>query len=97
LIFPSDGASQAPPRRVLFEDECDLKEGEERRGEREQRNEEGMTKRNQPYPQNQLIVKEIHTISRGLAGGGESTSARKAHTRSVHVEEVYQIERPFKI
>jgi hypothetical protein len=32
-----------------------------------------------------------------LRGGGESTSARKAHARSIHVEEVYQIERPFKI
>jgi hypothetical protein len=97
LIFPSGVASQAPPRKALLEDGLDLKEGRERRGERERRNEEGTTKRDQPYPQNQLIVREIHTIFGGLAGGGESTSAKKSHIKSVHVEEVYQIERPFKI
>jgi hypothetical protein len=32
-----------------------------------------------------------------LAGGGESTSARKAHARSIHLEEVYQVERPRKV
>ena len=44
-----------------------------------------------------MIVREIHTISGGLAGGGESTSGRKAHARSVHIEEVYQVERPRKV
>jgi hypothetical protein len=32
-----------------------------------------------------------------LAGGGESTSARKAHARSIHIEEVYQVARPRKV
>jgi hypothetical protein len=44
-----------------------------------------------------LVVREIHTIFGGLAGGGESTSARKAHARSVHIEEVYQVDRPWKV
>jgi hypothetical protein len=52
---------------------------------------------NENQPQNQLVVREIHTISGGLAGGGESTSARKAHARSIHMEEVYQIVRPRKM
>jgi hypothetical protein len=52
---------------------------------------------NESQPQNKLVVREIHTISGGLAGGGESTSARKAHARSIHMEEVYQIARPCKM
>jgi hypothetical protein len=56
-----------------------------------------MNNENQPHPQNQLIVREIHTISEGLTGGGESTSARKAHARSIHIEEVYQVGRPRKV
>jgi hypothetical protein len=93
-----------PPRKILLEDGCDRKEGREHsreprrtRRERERRNEEGANKEDQPHSQNQLIVREIHTISRGLAGGGESTSARKAYARSVHIEEVYQVERPRKV
>jgi hypothetical protein len=43
-----------------------------------------------------LIVREIHTISGGLAGGGESTLARKAHARGIHIEEVWQVGRPRK-
>jgi hypothetical protein len=64
-------------------------------GEHSQRDEENMNDENQPS--NQLVVREIHTISGGLAGGGESTSARKAHARSIHMEEVYQIARPRKM
>jgi hypothetical protein len=36
-------------------------------------------------PQNQDVIGEIHTISRGLASGGKSNSA---HARSVNVEEI---------
>ena len=50
----------------------------------------------QPNPQNQLIMREIHTNFGGLAGGGKPTSMRKAHTRNVRVEEVYHLERPPK-
>jgi hypothetical protein len=94
----------APPRKVPLEDRRDRKEGREHsreprrsRRKRDRRNEEGANKEDQPHSQNQLIVREIHTISGGLAGGGESTSARKAHARSVHIEEVYQVERPRKV
>jgi hypothetical protein len=52
---------------------------------------------NENQPSNQLVVREIHTIFGGLAGGGESTSVRKAHARSIHMEEVYQIARPRKM
>jgi hypothetical protein len=55
----------------------------------ERRNEEGTNRGDQPNPQNQMIVRKIHTISGGLASGGESTSASKAHARSVHIDEVY--------
>jgi hypothetical protein len=47
-------------------------------------------------PQNQDVIGEIHTISRGLAGGGESNSVRKAHTIRVNAEEVLFLERPSK-
>jgi hypothetical protein len=33
--------------------------------------------------QNQEVVREIHTISGGITGGGESNSARKAYARSM--------------
>jgi hypothetical protein len=58
------------------------------------RNEEGTNRGNQPNPQNQLIVREIHTISRGWR---RVYFSKKSHARSIHIEEVYQIERPFKI
>jgi hypothetical protein len=78
-----------PPRRALLENGHDPKEGRDQIGERKRRNEEGTNRGDQPNPQNQMIVRKIHTISGGLAGGGESTSARKAHARSVHIDEVY--------
>jgi hypothetical protein len=94
----------APPKRALLEDGHNRKEGQEcsrepwrTRGEHEQRDKESTNRDHRPHPQNQLIVKEIHTISGGLAGGGESTSARKALARSIHIEEVYQVERPHKV
>jgi hypothetical protein len=37
----------------------------------------------QPPLQNQEVVREIHTIAGGIAGGGESNSARKAYARSM--------------
>ena len=41
-------------------------------------------------------MREIHTISGGLASGGESNLARKAYARSVQSEEVYSLHRPLK-
>ena len=41
-------------------------------------------------------MREIHTISGGIAGGGESNSARKAYARSMQSEEVYSLHRPSK-
>jgi hypothetical protein len=45
-------------------------------------------------PRNQDVISKIHTISGGLAGGEESNSTRKDHTRKVNVEEVILLERP---
>jgi hypothetical protein len=47
--------------------------------------------------QNQEVVREIHTISGGIVGGGESNSARKAYVRSMQSGEVYSLYRPLKI
>jgi hypothetical protein len=92
----------SPPRKTSPENRHDRKERRGRNrgprrsgGEHNQRGEESMNNENQPS--NQLVVREIHTIFGGLAGGGESTSARKAHARSIHMEEVYQIARPRKM
>ena len=42
----------------------------------------------QPTPvQHQPPLGEIHVISRGFAGGGESSSARKAHLRNIRSRE----------
>ena len=41
-------------------------------------------------------MREIHTISGGIAGGGESNSTRKAYARSMQNEEVYSLHRPPK-
>ncbi|XP_059450872.1 uncharacterized protein LOC132181637 [Corylus avellana] len=49
-----------------------------------------------PPPQNHDVVGEILTISGGIAGGGESNSAKKAHARRVQTEEVLFLERPAK-
>ena len=46
----------------------------------------------QPTPtQHQQPLEEIHVISRGFAGGGESSSARKAHLRSIRLGEVMEV------
>ena len=41
-------------------------------------------------------MREIHTISGRIAGGRESSSARKAYARSMQYEEVYSLHRPLK-
>jgi hypothetical protein len=67
-----------------------------RRGRRDR--EEGqrnVREEHQPHP-NQEMVREIHTISGGIAGGGESNSARKAYARSMQGQEVYSLHRPSK-
>ena len=46
----------------------------------------------QPTPvQHQPPLGEIHVISRGFAGGGESSSARKAHLRSIRSGETLEV------
>ena len=40
---------------------------------------------------------EIHVISRGFAGGGESSSARKAHLRSIRSGEVIEVQAMSKL
>ncbi|XP_059441915.1 uncharacterized protein LOC132174241 [Corylus avellana] len=49
-----------------------------------------------PPPQNHEVVGEILTISGGIASGGESNSARRAHAREVQTEQVLFLERPAK-
>ena len=68
--------------------------------ELDQRRRRDELKRNwndQPNPHNQLIIREIYTISSGLTGVDESMSVRKAHARKVNIEEVYLLERLPKI
>jgi hypothetical protein len=59
------------------------------------RNQERREIREEPLP-NQEVVREIHTIAGGIAGGGDSNSARKAHARSLQGQEVYSLHRPSK-
>ena len=47
--------------------------------------------------QNQQPLVEIHVISGGFAGGGESSSARKAHLRSIKSGETLEIQAVSKI
>ena len=52
----------------------------------------------QPTPaQHQQPLGEIHVISGGFAGGGESSSARKAHLRSIRSEEVLEVQAVSKL
>ena len=47
----------------------------------------------QPAPaQHQQPLGEIHVISKGFAGGGESSSARKAHLKSIRLGEILEIQ-----
>ena len=47
--------------------------------------------------QHQQPLEEIHVISRGFAGGGESSSARKAHLRSIRTAEIGEIQAVSKL
>ena len=52
----------------------------------------------QPTPvQHQQPLGEIHVISRGFAGGGESRSARKAHLHSIRLGEVLEVQAVSKL
>jgi hypothetical protein len=46
---------------------------------------------------NQENLLEIHTISGGFSGGGESSAARKAYARHLKDFEIYSIQRPPKM
>ena len=45
----------------------------------------------QTTTQHQQPLGEIHVISGGFAGGGESSSARKAHLRSIRSAEIAEV------
>ena len=51
----------------------------------------------QTTTQHQQPLGEIHVISRGFAGGGESSSARKAHLRSTRSGEVMEVQAVSKL
>ena len=52
----------------------------------------------QPTPaQHQQPLGEIHVIFGGFAGGGESSSARKAHLHSIKSGETFEIQAVFKL
>jgi hypothetical protein len=50
----------------------------------------------QPDPRDQLVIAKIWTISRGFAGGGESSEDRKTYARQRKNWEVLAINRPHK-
>ena len=52
----------------------------------------------QPAPtQHQQPLGEIHVISRGFSGGGESSSSQKAHLRSIRSRETLEIQAVSKL
>ena len=52
----------------------------------------------QPTPaQHQQPLGEIHVISGGFVGGGESNSTRKAHLRSIRSSEILEVQAVFKL
>ena len=51
----------------------------------------------QTTTQHQQPLGEIQVISRGFAGGGESSSARKAHLRSIRSTEIAEIQAVSKL
>ena len=51
----------------------------------------------QTTTQHQQPLGEIHVISEGFAGGGESNSARKAHLRSIRLGEVVEVQAVSKL
>ena len=64
---------------------------------------EGQDQAQQPQPplqtttQYQQPLGEIHVNSRGFVGGGESSSARKAHLRSIRLGEVMEVQAVSKL
>ena len=63
---------------------------------------QNQTPTQQPPPrqtktQHQQSLGEIHVISRGFAGGGESSSARKAHLRSIRSARIGEIQTVSKL
>ena len=62
----------------------------------------GLTQQPPPPPrqtttQHQQPLGEIHVISGGFAGGGESSSARKAHLRSIRSAEIAEVQAVSKL
>ena len=51
----------------------------------------------QTTTQHQQPLGEIHVISRGFSGGGESSSARKAHLRSIRSGEIAEVQAVSKL
>ena len=51
----------------------------------------------QTTTQHQQPLGEIHVISRGFAGGGESSSTRKAHLRSIRSGEIAEVQAVSKL
>ncbi|XP_059455322.1 uncharacterized protein LOC132185580 [Corylus avellana] len=69
----------------------------ETRGQAHNRQAEPRTDRDaRPQAGNHDVIGEILTISVGIAGGRESSFARRAHARKVQTEEIYFLERPTK-
>ena len=63
---------------------------------------EGQNQAQPPLPrqkttQNQQPLGEIHVISGGFVGGGESSSARKAHLRSIRLGEAMEVQAVSKL
>ena len=64
----------------------------------ENRNQEPPPPLRQPAPaQHQQPLGEINVISEGFAGGGESSSARKAHLRSIRSGETLEVQAMSKL
>ena len=64
---------------------------------------EGQDQPHQPPPprkittQHQQPLGEVHVISGGFSGGGESSSSRKAHLRSIRSGEVMEVQAVSKL
>ncbi|XP_059446360.1 uncharacterized protein LOC132177900 [Corylus avellana] len=83
-----DAVHQQP---LLLDADQDVGGREPRRGQDNGRREDPRP------PRDQGVVGEIHTIAGGIAGGGQSNSARKAHARKTQTEEVFTVQRLSKV